>query len=210
MSAADADTVVTQILRHLSRLVQQDIVGRTDMFVIDPARSVRIERAKVRMFLGLLTARAGQEIEEPDGRLRPAVEAAAAASEIEPAAAARLLGEILAEGSRLYRGEKVRHHQGPGEEGAQKSPPRRAAERTGFSRRSSSGRGSSSDRSGAGMAGETAYARARGNLGLLANSPIRTFPPDAPIRPGGFGPLDPGFSASPRLTRKPPCFTFLK
>ena len=107
MSAADADTVVTQILRHLSRLVQQDIVGRTDMFVIDPARSIRIERAKVRMFLGLLTARARQEIEAPDGRLRPAVEAAAAASEIEPAAAARLLAEILAEGGRLYRGEKV-------------------------------------------------------------------------------------------------------
>lgn len=107
MSAADVDTVVTQILRHLSRLVQQDIVGRTDMFVIDPARSIRIERAKVRMFLRLLTARARQEIEEPDGRLRPAVEAAAAASGIEPAAAARLLGEILAEGSKLYREEKI-------------------------------------------------------------------------------------------------------
>ena len=59
------------------------------------------------MFLGLLTARARQEIEAPDGRLRPAVEAAAGASEIDPAAAARLLGEILAEGGRLYRGEKV-------------------------------------------------------------------------------------------------------
>ena len=107
MSAADADTVVTQILRHLSRLVQQDIAGRTDMFVIDPARSIRIERAKVRMFLRGLTARAQQEIEEPAGRLRPAVEAAAAASGIEAAAAARLLGEILAEGRKLYRQEKI-------------------------------------------------------------------------------------------------------
>ena len=107
MSAADADTVVTQVLRHLSRLIQQDIAGRTDMFVIDPARSIRTERAKVRMFLRGLTARAQQEIEEPDGRLRPAVDAAAAACGIEPAAAARLLGEILAAGRKLYREERI-------------------------------------------------------------------------------------------------------
>ena len=107
LSAAAADTVVTQILRQLSRLVQQDIAGRTDMFVIDPARAIGTERAKVRMFLRLLTARAQQEIEKPDGRMRPAVDAAAAASGIEPAAAARLLGEILAEGRELYREENI-------------------------------------------------------------------------------------------------------
>ena len=107
MSAADVDTVVTQILRHLSRLVQQDIAGRTDMFVIDPARAIRIERAKVRGFLRQLTARARREIEEPDGKLRAAVDEAADASAIEPDAAARLLGEILAASGKLYREENI-------------------------------------------------------------------------------------------------------
>ena len=107
ISAADADTVVTQILRALSRLVQQDIEGRTDMFVVDPARAIRIERAKMRMFLRQLTARARLEIEKPDGRLRPALDMAAAASGIEPAAAARLLGEILGAARKLYREEKI-------------------------------------------------------------------------------------------------------
>ncbi len=107
MSAAAADTVVTQVLRALSRLVQQDIAGRTDVFVIDPARAIGIERAKVRMFLGQLAERARGEIEEPDGKLRAAVDAAAAASGIEPAAAARLLGEILAASGKLYGAGKI-------------------------------------------------------------------------------------------------------
>ena len=77
------------------------------MFVVDPARAIRIERAKVRMFLRQLTARARQEIENPDGQLRPALDAAASASGIEPAAAARLLKEILGEARKLYREEKI-------------------------------------------------------------------------------------------------------
>ena len=107
MSAADADTVVTQILRALSRQVQQDIAGRTDMFVIDPARAISIERAKVRMFLRQLTERARGQIEEPDGKLRAAVAAAAAAAGIEPDAGARLLGEILAASGKLYGEGKI-------------------------------------------------------------------------------------------------------
>ena len=107
MSAAEADTVVTQILRHLSRLVQQDIDGRTDMFVIDPARSIRTERAKVRMFLRQLTVRVRKETEDPEGQFRPALDAAAAAAGIEPAAGVRLLSEILGEARKLYGQEKI-------------------------------------------------------------------------------------------------------
>ena len=102
----NVDTIVAVVLRSISRLARQDIGGRTDVFVIDPARAVGIERTKVRLFLRNLAERTRQEINKPKSQLHAIINTTAFDTGIEPTTARRFISEILLAVRKIYQEEQ--------------------------------------------------------------------------------------------------------